>query len=61
MTVPVDEITDATAGELRWMIDRVNFGSAFELGWLGWQAEMLEHWAMVAVDEGPGRVSATSG
>lgn len=51
MTVPLHEITLATADELQRMIDRVDIDDDYETTWLAQQAEMLEHLARAAAEE----------
>lgn len=42
-----------TAEELRVLCDRLDRDDAQQRDWVGWQAELLGHWAQVVADEVP--------
>lgn len=54
MPLPVSLVTALTgADELSWMLERVDVACPGEAAWVAWQAEMLQHWALVlALEEG---------
>lgn len=53
MSLPVALTTAlSSADELSWMLERVDVARPDEAAWVAWQAEMLQHWAVVlALDE----------
>lgn len=62
MGLPVSVTVALTsADELRFMLERMDVSDVEDRSWLGWQADLLHHWAGIAAEEAPFLPALTAG